>query len=127
MTPRRLAYVIRVFPKLSETFIANELAELRRRGIELRILSLRPPLDELRHSVVERAKLYECTTYDRHEFTRVLQDFKPDMMHAHFATRATAAAQKLASELKLPFTFTAHRYDIYDKPPADFARRADAA
>jgi colanic acid/amylovoran biosynthesis glycosyltransferase len=127
MIPLRLAYVIRVFPKLSETFIANELAELRRRGVEVRILSLRPPLEELRHSVVERARLHECTTYDRHEFTRVLRDFNPHMIHAHFATRATAAAQKLASELKLPFTFTAHRYDIYDKPPQDFGRRADAA
>jgi hypothetical protein len=42
MSPQRILYVLKVFPKISETFIAEELAELRRRGIELRILSLLP-------------------------------------------------------------------------------------
>jgi len=32
MTPRRVAYVVNRFPKLSETFITGELAEIRRRG-----------------------------------------------------------------------------------------------
>ena len=48
---RRVAYVVNVFPKLSETFIANELAELRRRGVEVRILSLRRPAEDLRHEI----------------------------------------------------------------------------
>src|SRR6266568_5119488 len=52
MLPRRIVYVLKVFPKLSETFIAEELAELRRRGIELRILSLLPARGELRHDIV---------------------------------------------------------------------------
>ena len=46
MTPKRIAYVLNIFPKISETFIAGELAELRKRGVELRILSLLPPRDE---------------------------------------------------------------------------------
>ncbi len=127
MTPRRIAYVIRVFPKLSETFIANELAEVRRRGVEVRILSLRLPVNDQRHAVVEQAGLSERTTYDSREFSNVLRDFKPDILHAHFATRATAVVRKLSGELNIPFTFTAHRYDIYDKPPRDFAERAAAA
>jgi hypothetical protein len=40
--PHRLR--VKVFPKISETFIASELAELHRRGVELRILSLQPPV-----------------------------------------------------------------------------------
>ena len=43
MNPIRIAYVVNVFPKLSETFIAHELAELRRRGVEVRVVSLRQP------------------------------------------------------------------------------------
>ncbi|MFO1512645.1 MAG: hypothetical protein U1F83_06990 [Verrucomicrobiota bacterium] len=43
MSIHRIAYVLHIFPKLSETFVAGELAELRRRGVELRILSLLPP------------------------------------------------------------------------------------
>ena len=45
MMPSRIAYVVNVFPKLSETFIAGELAELRRRGVGLRVLSLRQPVE----------------------------------------------------------------------------------
>src|SRR5437870_5515286 len=124
---RRVAYVVNVFPKLSETFIANELAELRRRGVEVRILSLRRPAEDLRHEIVARAGLDELTVYDPREFPVILQEFQPELLHAHFATAATAKARELAAEIGLPFTFTAHRYDIYDKAPADFAGRAAAA
>ena len=52
MIPRRIAYLLKVFPKVSETFIATELAELRRSGIELRILSLQRPQTGVRHDFV---------------------------------------------------------------------------
>ncbi|MGR8952763.1 MAG: glycosyltransferase family 4 protein [Gammaproteobacteria bacterium] len=127
MPPLRIAYVLNVFPKLSETFIATELAGLRARGVEVRILSLRLPDEEPRHDIVERAELLAYTSYDLSEFKCVLRDFQPQLIHAHFARQATACARELAAELGLPFTFTAHRYDIYDKAPADFAARAAAA
>jgi len=127
MMPLRIGYVVRCFPKISESFIANELAELLRRNVEVRILSLCPSREELRHEVIERAGLNERTVYDKQEFSQLLLTFKPDILHAHFATRATAVTRKLAAEFGLPFTFTAHRYDIYDKPPADFTERATAA
>ncbi len=127
MSVLRIAYVLNMFPKLSETFIAGELAELRRRGVELKVFSLRVPEEELRHDIVVRAGLDERTVYDARAFRPLLRKFRPQLIHAHFATKATAAARELASELRVPFTFTAHRYDIYDKPPADFAARAAAA
>lgn len=127
MMPSRIAYVVHVFPKLSETFIVNELAELRRRDLEVRILSLRPPTEGLRHAIVQEAGLVECTVYDPREFRTVLRELRPELLHAHFATEPTAAARELAAELGVPFTFTAHGYDIRRKPPADFAERAAAA
>ena len=128
MTLRRIAYVVNVFPKLSETFIAGELAELRRRGIEVRILSLRPPSDALCHEVVTRSGLIDLTLYDRDQFRSLLRQFRPQLIHAHFATEPAAAARELAYALEVPFTFTAHGYDIYRRPPPDFAdRAADAA
>src|SRR5437899_9388343 len=127
MMLRRVAYVVNVFPKLSETFIAWELAELRRRSVEVCILSLRPPDEELRHEIVAEAGLGERVVYDPKEFRAALLEFQPELLHAHFATKPAAAAQELAAELRVPFTFTAHRYDIYDKAPADFADRAAAA
>ncbi len=39
----RIAYVVKRFPRLSETFIINELAALRRAGIGVEVFSLKPP------------------------------------------------------------------------------------
>lgn len=127
MMLRRIAYVLNVFPKLSETFIANELAELRRRDVDVLILSQRFPADEPRHEIVARAGLLERTVYEPHAFAAAVRAFRPQLMHAHFATGATEVARKLGQELRLPFTFTAHRYDIYARPPRDFGARAAAA
>ena len=124
MTPLRLVYVLHIFPKLSETFVAGELAELRRRGVELRILSLLPPREVLQHEIIRRAGLTELTTYDVSKFADVIREFKPHLLHAHFATEATAKARELSKLTGVPYTFTAHGYDIHRKPPADFRDRA---
>jgi glycosyltransferase involved in cell wall biosynthesis len=125
--PLRLAYVLNVFPKFSETFIAGELAELVMRGTEVLVLSLRAPADDPRHEVLSRAGLLDRTFYDEGLFREALVGFRPDLFHAHFALQATAMARELAREAGLPFTFTAHGYDIYQRPPDDFAARAAAA
>jgi glycosyltransferase involved in cell wall biosynthesis len=127
MMPSRIAYVVNVFPKLSETFIAGELAELLRRGVNLRVLSLRRPVESLRHEFIARAGLDKTICYDPAKFPALLREFKPQMLHAHFATEPTAAVRELAQEAGVPFTFTAHGYDIRRKPPPDFADRAAAA
>jgi glycosyltransferase involved in cell wall biosynthesis len=127
MTLARIAYVVKVFPKLSETFIAGELAELRRRGVEVLILSLQRPIETLRHRIVEEAGLTERTVYEPAEFAAVLREFQPQIVHAHFATEPAACARELAAKFGAPFTFTAHGYDIYRRPPPDFAQRAAAA
>jgi len=125
--PRRVAYIVNVFPKLSETFIAGELAELRRQGVEVRVLSLRQPTEEIRHEMIDWACLAERTVYDPEEFSGVLRDFNPEVLHAHFATEPTAAARYWSGKLGVKFTFTAHGYDIYRRPPSDFSTRAAAA
>jgi len=124
---RRVAYVVNTFPKLSETFIANELAELRRRGVEVLILSLRAATERLQHEMVAEAGLVERTLHDPAAFSAALRAFAPEIIHAHFATEPAAAAYELARELRVPFTFTAHGHDIYRRPPADFAQRAARA
>src|SRR5207245_1715048 len=94
MKIQRLAYVLQIFPKLSETFIAGELAELRRRGVELRILSLLPARAEVQHEIIRHAGLAELTTYEVEEFPSVVREFQPQILHAHFATDATAQARE---------------------------------
>lgn len=127
MTIERVAYVVNTFPKISETFILGEIAEVCRRGIEVRILALKTPREQLAHDAVRRARLLECTSYVKDAFGGVLDAFKPDLVHAHFATEPTETARALAAARGLPFTFTAHGYDVYRRPPADLADRAAAS
>jgi glycosyltransferase involved in cell wall biosynthesis len=123
----RVAYIVNVFPKLSETFISGELAELRRRGVELRILSLRRPTETLRHEIVEQVGLIERVIYEPAEYMSVMHEFRPQVLHAHFATEPAACAREMSGILGVPFTFTAHGHDIHRRPPPDFAERAAAA
>lgn len=127
MRLKRIAYVVNVFPKFSETFIANEIVEVQRRGIEVRILSRRRPQETMRHAVVTDHRLEEITCYGEEAFAPTLRAFRPQLIHAHFATRATDTARRLAREANLSYSFTAHRYDIYDRPPTDFAARCREA
>ncbi len=54
--PPAVGYVIRMFPQLSETFVANEIFELERRDVELRIYSYRRPTQAVPHEVVGRIR-----------------------------------------------------------------------
>ena len=47
-----IGYLLKTFPKLSETFILNEILELERQGLNLHIFSLRPPQDTYNHPAV---------------------------------------------------------------------------
>lgn len=52
MSTPRVAYVLKMFPRFSETFILSEILELERQGLELRIFSLKRPNDALFHADV---------------------------------------------------------------------------
>lgn len=127
MTVARVAYVVNVFPKISETFVLNEIGELRRRGIDVLILSLRRPNEPLHHPLVDDDRLLDHVVYDSSEFAARARAFRPDLVHAHFATRPTETARVLAGALGVPFSFTAHGYDVFSRPPEDFGARAAAA
>ncbi len=46
-----VAFVLKGYPRLSETFIAQEIRALEARGLDIRIVSLRHPTDRKRHPV----------------------------------------------------------------------------
>lgn len=51
-----LAYLLKKFPRLSETFILNELLAQERQGRELHVFSRRAPDDEPRHAELARLR-----------------------------------------------------------------------
>ncbi|MGH6944804.1 MAG: colanic acid biosynthesis glycosyltransferase WcaL, partial [Geminicoccaceae bacterium] len=50
-SPSRIAVVVKGYPRLSETFIAQEILGLERRGLKLLIVSLRHPTDKATHAL----------------------------------------------------------------------------
>lgn len=50
----RVAFVLKGYPRLSETFIAQEILALERRGLDILIVSLRHPTDKAVHPVHRR-------------------------------------------------------------------------
>src|SRR5262245_61146204 len=46
-----VAFVLKGYPRLSETFIAQEIRALEAMGLDIRIVSLRHPTDAKRHSI----------------------------------------------------------------------------
>lgn len=50
----KIAYILKNFPKLSETFIASEIYRLEKLGVNLKLFVIKPPTENLKHSVVEK-------------------------------------------------------------------------
>src|SRR3954469_12599801 len=72
---RTVAFVLKGYPRLSETFIAQEIAALERRGLDILIVSLRRPTEHRRHPVHAeiRAQLLYLPEYLLLEPLRVLR------------------------------------------------------
>jgi len=52
----RIAYVIKMYPRFSETFIVNEILSHEAAGVEVEIFSLRKPVDGRFHDIVSKVK-----------------------------------------------------------------------
>ena len=71
----RLGIVLKGWPRLSETFIAQELVALERRGLAFEVWSMRRPTDRKRHALHDalRAKVRYLPEYLYEEPLRVLR------------------------------------------------------
>jgi len=135
MSTPRVAYVLRVFPRLSETFILHELLAQRARGTEVRVLALERSADERMQPEAERL-LPEVTFLEPGEpatwngprlvpkrqrrwaaagagIASELRAWGATHVHAHFAGPAATAACFAAMSAGIPFSFTAHAKDIF--------------
>ncbi|MGI8924114.1 MAG: glycosyltransferase [Fimbriimonadales bacterium] len=53
---RKIAYVVKRYPRFSETFIVNEILEHERAGVPIEIFSIRPPIDTHFQDVIGRVR-----------------------------------------------------------------------
>ncbi|MFM7446034.1 MAG: glycosyltransferase [Tabrizicola sp.] len=141
--PTRIGYVLKRFPRFSETFILNELLALEALGIECHVFSLLTPPDEPRHArlsqlrapVTYLAKPATITPVSdaedavlfvgndprsvaslqakAAEVARLARQAGITHLHAHFGSDPTTVALLAARELGGTFSYTAHARDIY--------------
>ncbi|MDX6636633.1 MAG: colanic acid/amylovoran biosynthesis glycosyltransferase [Solirubrobacterales bacterium] len=149
---RRLCVVTDVFPVASETFVVNEIAELRRQGHTVTVEATnRPPaatgatervnylvadpragkaLDlarlAARHPVRLGRDVVARRRWAREEDVRPLRALASralrlrragiEHVHVHFAAGAALDSMRLAAILGLPYSVTAHAYEIFASP-----------
>ncbi len=84
--PKRVAVLVKGYPRLSETFIAQELLALERLGLDFEIVSLRHPTDRSVHPLHEqiRSPVRYLPEYLYQEPWRVLRGLFGAMRHRSF-------------------------------------------
>lgn len=55
-----VAYVLKGFPRLSETFIASEIYRMEQEGLRLRLIVIKPADEDVRQEIVDRIKAKPC-------------------------------------------------------------------
>jgi glycosyltransferase involved in cell wall biosynthesis len=72
----RVGYILKMFPRFSETFIMNEILELERQGVEVTILSILPPTEGRFHPRVSdiRAEVRYLPPHRYSEFWNSLRN-----------------------------------------------------
>jgi colanic acid/amylovoran biosynthesis glycosyltransferase len=117
--PPKIGYVLKVFPRLSQTFIVNEIRAHEQAGFEVVIFSLKRPRESdvnivdppLRSPVVYLAG--PEASWAR-QLTLEIARLGIGHLHAHFGNVATTVAQAAAMASGIPYSFTAHAVDIFD-------------
>ncbi|MGE0004338.1 MAG: glycosyltransferase family 4 protein [Parvibaculaceae bacterium] len=92
---KKIVIVLKGYPRLSETFIAQELRGLELSGLELSLVSLRRPSDEKRHPVHDeiKARVAYLPEYLHDDPLRVLRSWWKARRLAHYpAMRRTFLA-----------------------------------
>lgn len=99
----RLAIVLKGYPRLSETFIAQEILALEQRGFPIEIWALRHPTDRLLHPMHKsiRADLHYLPEYLHRGPVRVLRGLFSALRQPDFGTLMRVFAQDLRRDLTI--------------------------
>jgi len=139
---KKIAYIVKIFPKISETFILQEILELERLGLNLVILSLRPPTDANVHPHFQQLLspvLYAPVVLNDGERTDIQQslwttwvtekirEYDITHLHAHYVTEPTDIAMQVQGRLGISYSFTTHAKDLFLSSKEDVSRKVSGA
>jgi glycosyltransferase involved in cell wall biosynthesis len=139
--PRTIAVLVKGYPRLSETFIAQELRSLEKAGFRLRIFSMRQPTDKAVHPVHREieAPVSYLPEYLHHAPLRVMRSlwrarrlpgfrsafgaFLDDLRHDLTRNRVRRLGQAAVLAVEMP-TDVAQIYAHFIHTPGSVARYA---
>jgi glycosyltransferase involved in cell wall biosynthesis len=106
-----IGYILKSYPRMSETFIANEIYLLERLGVRLRLFSILELTDPQRHAVVDATRapihyLPQLTPLHETTFPAWLRSNAPKFYGSHwrlFRARPVRYARTLMTALTLAF------------------------
>lgn len=101
MAAAPVAFVLKGYPRLSETFIAQEIRSLERLGLDIRLYSLRRPTDGKRHPVHDeiKAPVVYLPEYLYQEPGRVFRSWRAARRLPGYAAARRAWRRDLARDL----------------------------
>ena len=112
-----IAYVLKGFPTLSQTFVLNELKYLIDNNYNVVVFCYKDPMDS-----VELDFDLEVVRFDSPDLSddlsanleELLQRYEIDLIHTHFVyPPCTEFTFPVADKMKIPFTVFAHAVDIF--------------
>jgi glycosyltransferase involved in cell wall biosynthesis len=98
---KKILVLLKGYPRLSETFIAQELLGLERAGFNLELVAMRRPTDKKRHPVHDeiRAKVWYLPEYLHEEPWRVLKALAKVARRPGFSKALSAFLKDLGRDL----------------------------
>lgn len=114
-----VAYVLKTYPRLSQTFIVNEILAHEAQGLPLQIFALRrPKAEDLQADVsAVRAPVNyldpASLTLQAAELAAAVRQHGITHLHAHFGNSAAEVARLAARQAGIGYSFTAHARDIF--------------
>src|SRR5215470_88376 len=108
-----IGYVLKSYPRMSETFIANEIYLLEKLGLKLRLFSFLERRDPQRHALVDAIRapvdyLPQVTPLDEAPFPVWLRRNAPKFFGGHwrlFRARPVNYARTMLVALRLAFKY----------------------
>jgi len=122
-----IGYILKSYPRMSETFIANEIYLLEQLGLKLRLFSILELTDPQRHAVVDATRapihyLPQLTPLSETPFHSWLRRNAPKFFSSHWRllkARPGSYALTLLTALRLAFK---HRPGSWRRPETGFVK-----
>lgn len=126
-----IVYCLGSFPKLSQSFVLNEIYGLVQNGHKVAVCALNNPDEGIVHEEFDNLDIpisYISMPSDSDVTKNCIRfvnslDWEPDHFHAHFAMSTRFVAMYASRYFGVPFTITAHAVDIYKEPIGGFTTK----